>query len=118
VLQAARVHALRRQGIPRRVLKRLLAPRLGKLSTIAHVESRRFGLFRCYIHGVREASDSKHWAKASMRRDNAFDSVNLVRAERRRWQENHLLAEGALNDLIAVCNEVEAFLVSNTGRGY
>src|SRR5262245_51197304 len=29
-----------------------------------------------------------------MRRNNALDSVNLVRAERRRWQENHLLAEG------------------------
>ena len=41
----------------------------------------------------------------SMRRNNALDSVNLVRAERRRWQENHLLADGALNDFQKLSDE-------------
>ena len=40
-----------------------------------------------------------------VRRNNALDSVNLVRAERRRWQENHLLAEGALNDFQKLADE-------------
>jgi hypothetical protein len=41
----------------------------------------------------------------SVRRNNAFDSVNLVRAERRRWQENRLLAKGALNDFQKLSDE-------------
>jgi hypothetical protein len=40
-----------------------------------------------------------------VRRNNALDSVNLVRAERRRWHENHLLAEGALNDFQKLSDE-------------
>jgi hypothetical protein len=40
-----------------------------------------------------------------VRLNNALDSMNLVRAERRAWQENHLLAKGALNDFQKLADE-------------
>lgn len=40
-----------------------------------------------------------------MRRNNVLDAVKFVRAERRRWQGSHLLAQGALNDFQKLSDE-------------
>lgn len=40
-----------------------------------------------------------------VRRNNVLDSVKFVRAERRRWQDNHLLARGALDDFQKLSDE-------------
>jgi hypothetical protein len=68
-------------------------------------KSRRIGLFSCNIHDARQIRFQTLGKGISMRRNNALDSANLVRAERRRWQENHLLAEGALNDFQKLSDE-------------
>ena len=40
-----------------------------------------------------------------MRRKDVIDFTRLVRAERRRWQQDHLLAPGALNDFQKLSDE-------------
>jgi hypothetical protein len=40
-----------------------------------------------------------------MRRGEVLDSAKLVLAERRRWQDNHLLAPGALRDFQQLSDE-------------
>jgi hypothetical protein len=40
-----------------------------------------------------------------MRRKDVTDLARLVRAERRRWQDGHLLAPGALNDFQKLSDE-------------
>jgi hypothetical protein len=40
-----------------------------------------------------------------MRRKDGADFTNLVRAERRRWRENQLLAPGALSDFQKLSDE-------------
>jgi len=40
-----------------------------------------------------------------VRRNNVVDAAKFVRAERRRWQGNHLLAQGSLNDFQKLSEE-------------